>query len=165
MIVRWLTLTLVLAAVLAGGCFGARDNALDSGPSVAATPATGDHIVVAGGMELPLRVGRSDECPRVAPSGIEVIGPDDSLIQGGARIWWARVSTPTAVCCSEPTLGAVTGVVGDQILLEMRDCTLPDPCACDPPLGSTDAWVSLGELPAGSYRLTADSLERRFTVP
>lgn len=88
------------------------------------------------------------------------------LIQGGARLTWARLDGEVETCCAEaePVVEATRAADG-AIELTMLSCH-QDPCPCvpvNPTPGS--AWLSLGELPSGEVVVRAGAREVVATIP
>lgn len=130
-------------------------------------PGLGEHAVSVPGGDRPLRVAELSETGVTEPVALEIVGPSSDMVQGGPRLWWARVTGEELVCCVEPQLVArQIGRSGNHIELELRSYRPLVDCDCEPP-GPTraDAWFSLGELSSGTYTVSAGSLAETFEVP
>jgi hypothetical protein len=125
----------------------------------------GAHHLAFGGVAHDVLVVRPESCaPRVA-GGLDIVGPEADLAQGGRPLWWAYVRGTEMLCCAEPA-PAIRHERGPDgsFDLELASCVMAD-CACVGSPVPYGAWHLLGELTRGSYVVRIDGLEQRFEVP
>ncbi len=105
------------------------------------------------------------ECTEIRAVGVAIEGPRLDLVQGGQRLWWARVTGEAVVCCVTPEpvveqLDTTDGSIG----LGLLSCHRED-CDCVGSPVETSAWFSLGELRSGAHQVRVGDLVERFEVP
>lgn len=125
----------------------------------------GEHTFFLAGTPLHVRVVPPDSCSPRAPTELAIVGPDESLTQGGERFYWAVLRGSESLCCAEPLPAVRHGVAADGALeLSLASCAI-DPCDCVGTPRPYEAWHLLGELVPGDHVVRIAGLEQRFTVP
>jgi hypothetical protein len=123
-------------------------------------------VVIPEGLPTLIQVVAPGSCDSMPIADVRVVGPDEMLVHGGPRLWWARVVFEQSLCCSAPAPAVEQGIgPTGEIVLSLASCIRED-CLCDPPPPMLhQTWHSLGELDPGTYSLVAGSRRTTFTVP
>jgi hypothetical protein len=125
----------------------------------------GRHEIVIPHGVATIDVTTRDRCRSNEPTGLRIVAPDPSRLQGSPRLTWAVVSGIETLCCvaPAPAVGESIGPGGERAL-SLYSCVQED-CDCVGSPVESEAWHSLGELGPGTHVIRAGAHSATIEIP